>query len=194
MNSIPGYKKQKIRVYSSSWRHTVVWQITLPSWGWALLEKPPVVQLVRNFPPFYGTRRFITVFTWALRRSLSTARSNHSIPPHQIHFNIIHPPTSWSSYWFFPPGFPTNILHALLFSPIRATCPAHLILLGLIILNILDKKYKLWSPSLCSYLQPVGQYENKTLPSSRNQGKFHNTFRSISYFDIDQSRGPVGTW
>jgi hypothetical protein len=28
-----------------------------------LLEKPPIVQLLKNFPAFYGTRRFITVFT-----------------------------------------------------------------------------------------------------------------------------------
>jgi hypothetical protein len=31
------------------------------SWSWALLEKPPIVQLLKNFPAFYGTRKFITV-------------------------------------------------------------------------------------------------------------------------------------
>jgi hypothetical protein len=32
-------------------------------WSRALLEKPPIVQLLENFPAFYGTRRFITAFT-----------------------------------------------------------------------------------------------------------------------------------
>jgi hypothetical protein len=36
----------------------------------------------------------------------------------------------------FPSGFPINILYALLFCPIRATCFAHLILLDIIILII----------------------------------------------------------
>jgi hypothetical protein len=33
------------------------------SWSRALLEKLPIVQLLENFPAFYGTRRFITAFT-----------------------------------------------------------------------------------------------------------------------------------
>jgi len=45
-------------------------------------------QLVKKFPAFYGTRRFITAFTSARHLSLSWARSIQSVPPH---------PTSWRS-------------------------------------------------------------------------------------------------
>ena len=47
-----------------------------------LLEKLTSFQLVKKFPEFYGTWRFITTFTSARHLSLSWASSIHSIPPH----------------------------------------------------------------------------------------------------------------
>jgi hypothetical protein len=41
------------------------------SWSWALPEKLPMVQPLKNFPTFYGTRRSITAFTRGLHWSLS---------------------------------------------------------------------------------------------------------------------------
>jgi hypothetical protein len=41
------------------------------SWSLTVLEKLIIVQLLKNFPTFYGTRSFITAFTRALHWSLS---------------------------------------------------------------------------------------------------------------------------
>jgi len=43
----------------------------LTPWGRVLLEKLTIPQLVKKFPAFYGTRRFITTFTSACHLSLS---------------------------------------------------------------------------------------------------------------------------
>jgi hypothetical protein len=34
----------------------------LTAWNWTLFEKTPAAQLLKNFPTFYGTLTFITVF------------------------------------------------------------------------------------------------------------------------------------
>ena len=103
----------------------------LTPWCRVLLEKLTGLQLVKKFPAFHGTRRFTTALTSLLHLSLSWASPIQSIYPH---------PTSWRSILILsthlrlslpscllPSGFPNKTLYTPLSSPIRTTCPAHLI-------------------------------------------------------------------
>ena len=118
----------------------------LTPWCRVLLVKLTGLQLVKNFPAFHGTRRFITSLTSVRHLSLSWATPIQSIYP---------PPTSWRSVLIlsthlrlglpsglFPSGFPTQTLYTPLSSPIRATCPAHLILLDFITRTILGEEFR----------------------------------------------------
>ena len=166
--------------------------MSTPPWSRVLLEKLTGVQLVKKFPSFYGTRRFITSFTSARHLSLSWASSIQSIPLY---------PTYWRSILIlsshlrlglpsglFPSDFPTKTLNTPLLSPILATCPAYLILLDFITRTILGEQYRSFSSSLYSFIHsPVtssllgpnillGALFSKTVncvPPSMSATKFH---------------------
>jgi len=87
----------------------------LTPWCRVLLEKLTGLQLVKKFPAFHRTRRFIIALTSVRHLSLSWATPIQSIYPH---------PTSWRSILIlsthlrlglpsglFPSGFPTKTLY-----------------------------------------------------------------------------------
>jgi hypothetical protein len=110
---------------------------------------------LHSFPAFYGNRRFNTEFKRALHLSLAWARPIQSTSPDPTSTKSIPILSNYLRLGLpsglFPSGFPTD-LYAFFFSQIRATFPYHFILLDFIIIIILDKKYKSWSSSLCSFL------------------------------------------
>jgi hypothetical protein len=95
------------------------------SWSWALLEKPKIVQLHKNFPALNGIRRFITAFARALHWSLSWTRKIHTITSHlsKIKFNTIRLPTSWSSQW--SRSFWLSYMHSSSPPSCYMLCPSH---------------------------------------------------------------------
>ena len=171
-------------------------QLLTPWWKFRL-EKLTGLQLVKRFPAYHGTRRFITALTSVRHLSLSWASPIQYIYPH---------PTSWRSILilsthlslglpsgFFPSGFPTKTLYTPFSSPIRATCPAHHILLDFITVTILGEEYKSFSSSLCNFLlSPVTS--SLLGPNILLNTMFSNTLSLLSSRNVnDQVSHPYQT-
>ena len=128
----------------------------LTPWCTVLLEKLTGLQLVKKFPAFHGTRRFITALTSVRHLSLSGVSPILSIYPHPTSCRSILILSTHLSLGLpsglLPSGFLTKTLYTPYSSPIRATYPAHLFLLDFITRTILGEEYKSFSFSLCNLL------------------------------------------
>ena len=124
--------------------HSVWLQFPSTAHSRVLPKKLSGPYLLKKFPTFHGTRKFITTFTTASHLSPSWPKSIQSMPPSHFlnnHFNIIIPFTyrsSEESPTFRPPH---KTLYAHLPAPVRATCSAHFILLNFITRTIFGEQY-----------------------------------------------------
>jgi hypothetical protein len=143
-NSYPSHIKQVTFQQGNKYQDSLYESNKQTPWSRVLLKKLRVRSASQKFPAFYGTRRFITMFTRARHLSISWAQWIQSTSPNPIsRRSILMLPSHLRPglpSGLLPSGFPTKMLYAPLSYPMRATCPAHLILLALITLTILGEE------------------------------------------------------
>ena len=100
----------------------------------------------------------------------------------EIQPNIIHPSMPRSPQWSPSLRFPHQDRIHPLSSPIRATCPAHLILLDFITRTILSEQCKSFSSSLCNLL-----HSSETHCSINTLS--HQNFVRFVFWSLSRGRG-----
>ena len=104
----------------------------------------------KEFPKIYGNRNSIKCRpTVPILSQLDPVHTITSLFL-KIHLNFIPHLRLGLPNVLLPSGFPTKTLYTPLPSPIRATCPAYLIVLDFITQTILDEEYRSFTSSLCS--------------------------------------------
>jgi len=103
VEALIGVKSQNIEETGKKIRLYLLTYILTP-WCRVLLEKLTGLQLVKKFPAFHGTRRFITALASVRHLSLSWASPIQSIYPHPTSWRSIlilsiHPSTPRSPQW-----------------------------------------------------------------------------------------------
>ena len=139
----------------------------LTPWCRVLLEKLTGLQLVNKSPAFHRTRKFITALTSVRHLFLSWASPIQSIYPHPTSLRSILILFTHLRLGLLPPGFATKTLYTPLSSTIRATCPAHLILLDFITRTILGEEWQ------CITAQ-LNHKKGKTIPLQTRRGPEHS--------------------
>jgi hypothetical protein len=101
---------------------------------------------------------------------LSHINPINTLPPYfpMTYFNIFLLYTPMSSERSFSFRFSNQIFYSFFISSMRAACPAHLILLDLIILMMLCLDWKLRSSSICYFLAAFQTFSSASLPIHYN--------------------------
>ena len=191
------YEVAPVDVMKAYARCTGILTYLLTPWCRVLLETLTGLQLVKKFPAFHGTRRFITALKSVRQLSLSWASPIQSIYPHPTSWrsvlNIIRPSTPRSPQWCLSLRFPHQYpIHPPLLTHTRPMpSPSHSS--RFITRTGLGEEYKSFSFSLCSLLHfPV----TSSLPGPNIllNTIFSNTLSFLSSRNVsDQVSNPYKT-
>ena len=147
--SAPGFIKHYLLIYLLTYLLTYS-MVQSPSWeaNWfAAIQEIP--RISRNPKVHYRNHKRRAPVSILGQPNPVHIPTSHLL---EIYPNIIHPSTPRSPQWSPSLRFPHQDPIHPLSSPIRATCPAHLILVDFITRTILGEEYKSFSSSLCNLL------------------------------------------